>query len=58
MASDLFLISPLAILIPLAPASDNLTFHEPVSSLFSFSIIFSMSMKLYSFPFSKLGAIF
>ena len=45
MASDLFLITPLAFLIPLAPASENLTYHKPVSSLFSFSIIFSMAMQ-------------
>ena len=45
MASDLFLITPLAIVIPLAPAYDKLTYHRPVSSLFSFSIIFSMAMQ-------------
>ena len=45
MASDLFLISPLAVLIPLAPVSDRLTYHKPVSSLFSFSIIFSFALQ-------------
>jgi cation-transporting ATPase 13A3/4/5 len=45
MASDLFLITPLAFLIPLAPAYDRLTYHRPVSSLFSFSIIFSMALQ-------------
>ena len=45
MASDLFLITPLAFLIPLAPAYDKLTYHKPVSSLFSFSIIFSMVLQ-------------
>ena len=42
MASDLFLITPLAFLIPLAPAYEKLTYHKPVSSLFSFSIVASM----------------
>ena len=45
MASDLFLITPLAFLIPLAPAYPKLTYHKPVSSLFSFSIIFSMALQ-------------
>ena len=45
MASDLFLITPLAFLIPLAPAYHKLTYHKPVSSLFSFSIIFSMALQ-------------
>ena len=45
MASDLFLITPLAFLIPLAPAYHKLTYHKPVSSLFSFSIIFSMTLQ-------------
>ena len=45
MASDLFLISPLAFLIPLAPAYPKLTHHKPVSSLFSFSIICSMGLQ-------------
>ena len=45
MASDLFLITPLAFLIPLAPAYDKLTYHKPVSSLFSFNIIASMTMQ-------------
>ena len=45
MASDLFLITPLAFLIPLAPAYPKLTYHKPVSSLFSFSIIFSMGLQ-------------
>ena len=45
MASDLFLISPLAFLIPLAPAYPKLTHHKPVSSLFSFSIICSMMLQ-------------
>ena len=45
MASDLFLITPLAFLIPLAPAYPKLTYHRPVSSLFSFSIIFSMALQ-------------
>ena len=45
MASDLFLITPLAFLIPLAPAYHKLTYHKPVSSLFSFSIIFSMFLQ-------------
>jgi len=45
MASDLFLITPLAFLIPLAPAYHKLTYHRPVSSLFSFSIIFSMALQ-------------
>ena len=45
MASDLFLITPLAFLIPLAPAYHRLTYHRPVSSLFSFSIIFSMGLQ-------------
>ena len=47
MASDLFLITPLAFLIPLAPAYDKLTYHKPVSSLFSFSIIFSMALQTF-----------
>ena len=45
MASDLFLITPLAFLIPLAPAYPKLTYHKPVSSLFSFSIIASMGLQ-------------
>ena len=55
MASDLFLISPLAILIPLAPASSKLTYHKPVSSLFSFSIIFSMAMQTLCVGFFQIG---
>ena len=55
MASDLFLISPLAILIPLAPASSKLTYHKPVSSLFSFSIIFSMAMQTLCVAFFQIG---
>lgn len=45
MASDLFLITPLAILIPLAPCALQLTYHKPVSSLFSFPIIFSLGVQ-------------
>ena len=45
MASDLFLITPLAFLMPLAPCAPKLTYHKPVSSLFSFSIIFSMGVQ-------------
>ena len=58
MASDLFLISPLAFLIPLAPAYDKLTYHKPVSSLFSFSIIFSMAMQTICVAFFQIGAHF
>ena len=46
MASDLFLITPLAFLIPLAPSYHKLTYHQPVSSLFSFSILFSMFLQI------------
>ena len=45
MASDLFLITPLAFLMPLAPCAPKLTYHKPVSSLFSFSIIFSLGVQ-------------
>lgn len=45
MASDLFVITPLAFLIPLAPSYHKLTYHRPVSSLFSFSILFSMFLQ-------------
>ena len=46
MASDLFLITPLAFLIPLAPSYHKLTYHRPVSSLFSFPILFSMFLQI------------
>ena len=55
MASDLFLITPLAFLIPLAPAYDKLTYHRPVSSLFSFSIIFSMFLQTLCVAFFQIG---
>ena len=58
MASDLFLITPLAILIPLAPAAPTLTYHKPVSSLFSFSIIFSMAIQTLCVGFFQIGAHF
>ena len=45
MVQDLFLITPLAFLMPLTPAYDTLTYHRPVSSLLSFSIIFSMFLQ-------------
>ena len=45
MASDLFVITPLAFLIPLAPSYHKLTYHKPVSSLFSFPILFSMFLQ-------------
>ena len=58
MASDLFLITPLAFLIPLAPANDKLTFHKPVSSLLSFSIIFSMLMQTSCVALFQIGCHF
>ena len=58
MASDLFLISPLAVLIPLAPASDKLTYHRPVSSLFSFSILFSMTIQTICVAIFQIGSHF
>lgn len=58
MASDLFLITPLAFLIPLAPAYDKLTYHKPVSSLFSFSIIFSMILQTLCVAFFQIGSYF
>ena len=45
MASDLFVITPLAFLIPLSPSYHKLTYHRPVSSLFSFPILFSMFLQ-------------
>jgi len=58
MASDLFLITPLAFLIPLAPAYHKLTYHRPVSSLFSFSIIFSMIIQtIFVVGFQMLGEV-
>jgi magnesium-transporting ATPase (P-type) len=56
MASDLFLITPLAFLIPLAPAYHKLTYHKPVSSLFSFSIIFSMTLQTLFVAFFQIFA--
>jgi hypothetical protein len=58
MASDLFLITPLAFLIPLAPANDRLTYHKPVSSLLSFNILFSMGMQTLCVAFFQIGAHF
>ena len=58
MASDLFLITPLAVLMPLAPAYPKLTSHRPVSSLFSFSIIFSMAMQTICVAFFQIGGNF
>ena len=58
MASDLFLITPLAFLIPLTPAYDKLTYHKPVSSLFSFSIIFSMGLQTLCVGFFQIGGHF
>ena len=58
MASDLFLITPLAFLIPLAPAHDKLTYHKPVSSLFSFSIIFSMITQTLCVAFFQIGSYY
>ena len=55
MASDLFLIIPLAVLMPFAPASPKLTYHRPLSSLFSFSIIFSMLMQALCVAFFQIG---
>ena len=45
MASDLFLITPFSFLMPLTPAYPKLTHHRPVSSLFSFPILFSMGIQ-------------
>ena len=45
MASDLFLITPFSFLMPLTPAYHKLTHHRPVSSLFSFPILFSMGIQ-------------
>ena len=57
LASDLFLVTPLAFLIPLAPSYHKLTYHRPVSSLFSFSILFSMFLQtLLVIGFEILGA--
>ena len=58
MASDLFLISPLAFLIPLAPAYPVLTYHKPVSSLFSFSIICSMGLQTLCVAAFQIGGQF
>ena len=58
MASDLFLITPLAFLMPLTHSNDKLTFHKPVSSLFSFSIIFSMMMQTICVAVFQLGGYF
>ena len=46
MVEDLFIITPLAFLMPLTPAYDTLTYHRPVGSLFSFGIIFSMILQI------------
>ena len=48
MASDLFLITPLAFVIPLTPAYDHLTRDKPISSLISFPVLFSMAMQTIS----------
>ena len=45
LVEDVFIITPLGFLMPLTPAYDKLTYHRPVSSLFSFSIIFSMLLQ-------------
>ena len=58
MASDLFLITPLAVLMPFAPANPKLTYHRPVSSLFSFSIVFSMIMQTICVAFFQIGSNF
>ena len=46
MIADLFIITPLTFLLPLTPAYHELTYHRPVSSLFSFNIIFSMLLQV------------
>ena len=46
MITDLFIITPLTFLLPLTPAYHKLTYHKPVSSLFSFNIIFSMLLQV------------
>ena len=56
MASDLFLITPLAFLIPMAPAYDKLTYHRPVSELISFPVISSMLIQTLCVGAFQIGA--
>ena len=58
MVIDLFLITPLAFLMPLTPAYDKITYHRPVSSLFSFNIIFSMLLQTFCVAGFQIGGYF
>ena len=58
MVTDLFLITPLAFLMPLTPAYDKITYHRPVSSLFSFNIIFSMLLQTFCVAGFQIGGYF
>jgi magnesium-transporting ATPase (P-type) len=58
MVTDLFLITPLAFLMPLTPAYDKITYHRPVSSLFSFNIIFSMLLQTFCVGGFQIGGYF
>ncbi len=58
MAEDLFLITPLAFLMPLTPAYDKLTYHRPVSSLFSFNIISSILLQTICVGAFQVGSYF
>ena len=58
MAEDLFLITPLAFLMPLTPAYDKLTYHRPVSSLFSFNIISSILLQTMCVGAFQVGSYF
>ena len=58
MAEDLFLITPLAFLMPMTPAYDKLTYHKPVSSLFSYSIIASMILQTLCVGGFQIGTYF
>ena len=58
MVEDLFIITPLAFLMPLTPAFDELTYHRPVGSLFSFGIIFSMILQTLCVAWFQLFSYF
>ena len=58
LAEDLFIITPLAFLMPLTPAYDIITFHKPDTSLFSFNIIFSMVVQTLLVAIFQIGSYF
>ncbi len=58
LVEDLFIITPIAFLMPLTPAYDKLSYHKPVSSLFSFGIIVSMLLQTVIVAGFQLGSYF